>query len=485
MKVLLLSLPGIAENDGNLFPLGVGYLAAALKSSHEVRAFHYMHMSEAENDLPLVLGSFMPDVVGFTCTSFNRGNVRKMILLLKGLSPDIKVIVGGVHASFCAEQVLRNYKADIVVIGEGEKTLCELCDAIANGNSLHAISGIAFMDNGSFVKTTMRMMLSELNELLIPDFSFAETLMTRSGMGFVITSRGCPAHCSFCSTSSYWGQKVRMYSPTRVVDEMEVLINRFAIKKIFFHDDTFNLGIQRVIEICQIIRERGIKIEWGCSCRVVPVTENMVSEMVSAGCKHICWGVESGSASILKSIGKKITLDQIKTAFEISAKFSDILSSGCFVMVGNPGETEETINETVDFLNTLPMTDAPSTSILYILPGTPIYENLSLSGKIKSDDWARYDSVPYYTLENSYSTLTRWQGIVTAAGKRLPFDRKKHFWHGELIPAETSVSPVKSFTPNKSIFRRIAGKSYRMLKKPLIIINHYKLQRPTRHIEFK
>ena len=438
-----------------------------------MKAAHYIHMAEAKNGLPPLLKLFMPDVVGLTCSSFNRANVRKIISISKNICPDIKIIVGGVHASFCAEQVLRDYQADIVVIGEGEISLREACDSLACGSSLHEVSGIAFLENGVFVKTAIRLAVPKLEELPTPDFSFAESLMASSGMGFVITSRGCPACCSFCSTSSYWGQKVRMCPPSRVVDEMEALIKRFSVKKIFFHDDTFNLGIPRVKEICQLIRDREIKIEWGCSCRVTPASEDMVNDMVLAGCRHICWGVESGSASMLKSIGKKITLDQIKAAFEISAKFSHVLSSGCFAMVGNPGETEKTINETIAFLNTLPMTDAPSASILYILPGTPIYEDLKCSGKINDADWVRYDGVPYYTIENSYLTLMRWKNMVQTAGKRLPFDRKKHFWARELDPEEASF------------LSKLVEKSSRVLRDPKILINHFKMRLPAGYIRFQ
>lgn len=483
MKVLLLSLPGVEENDGSLFPLGIGFLAAALKNNHEVKALHYVHMSEAKNDLPQVLKSFMPDCIGLTCTSFNRKNVKQIIFLSKKICPEVKIIVGGVHASFCAEQVLRTYKADIVVIGEGEISLPEVCDTLDNKASLHGVAGIAFLEDGSFVQTAERMMISKLEELPSPDFSFAESLIAKSGMGFLITSRGCPGRCSFCSTGSYWGQKVRMWSPSRVVDEMELLIKRFGVKKIFFHDDTFNLGLSRVKDICRIIRDRGIKVEWGCSCRVTPISEEIVQDMVSAGCRHICWGVESGSESMLKSIAKNITLEQIRTAFNISAKFSDVLSSGCFVMVGNPGETRETIKETIDFLNTLPMTDAPSTSILYILPGTPIYEDLRKRGKVKHEDWACFDSIPYYTLENSYLNMMQWRKQIIAAGKRLPFDRKKHFWFGELMPEDSLIIRNKNLRANKNFCYRLATKLYRVLKNPQIFMKYLSIK-PTEKITF-
>jgi radical SAM superfamily enzyme YgiQ (UPF0313 family) len=173
-----------------------------------------------------------------------------------------------------------------------------------------------------------------------------------------------------------------MNSPHRVVDEMEMLITKFNIKRIFFHDDTFNLGIERVKAICKEIKDRRISIEWACSCRVHPVTEEMIACMVDAGCRHICWGIESGSEIMLRKIKKKITLSQISKAFELSAKYSNIMSTGAFTMVGNPGESKETIQDTVNFLNTIPITDCPSTSILYILPGTMLYEELKEKGQM-------------------------------------------------------------------------------------------------------
>jgi radical SAM superfamily enzyme YgiQ (UPF0313 family) len=227
-----------------------------------------------------------------------------------------------------------------------------------------------------------------------------------------------------------------------VVDEMEMLVARFKVRKIFFHDDTFNLGIGRVKDICAEIVRRGLEIEWGCSCRVTPVSEEMIAAMVEAGCRHICWGIESGSAAMLSRIDKKITLEQIRNAYELSARFSSVLSTGAFTMVGNPGETEDTVQETVNFLNSLPITDAPSTSVLYILPGTVLYEELKGQGMIEDSDWHRHDSVPFYTVENSYRRLCEWAWTVRQSGARIPFAAERHFWHNTL-----EISPSKIAAP--------------------------------------
>lgn len=428
MKILLISLPGLYEDDGCLFPLGPGYLASSVKLHHDVRALHFNKMSSALAGIRDALTSFAPDIVGFTCNTFTRSHVRDAIRLVRGIDRDVTIVAGGVHASFCYDQVLKDYDADIVVIGEGENTLRELCRALEAKTPLQAVRGIAFKDGGGVTVTPPRDAIVDLDDLPLPDYSYARSYIEQSSIGVIISSRGCPVRCTFCSTSSYWGQKVRSYSPGRIADEMEMVMSEFKVRKIFFHDDTFNLGIERVKAVCKEILSRKLDVEWACSCRVVPVTEEMLSLMVEAGCRQIVWGIETGSETMLKSINKKITLSQIRNAFELSKKFSDVLATGAFIMIGNPGETEETIRETMAFLSAIPITDAFSSSILQVLPGTLLYEKLVADGHIRNEDWAKYDTVPYYTLENSFLTMLKWVRQIRRCGNRIPYDPKKHFW---------------------------------------------------------
>ena len=434
MNVMLLSLPGITESDDGMFPLGIGYLAGMLKPCHKVEAHYYQKMRQAKNEIPDNIIAFEPDIVGLTCNTFNRGFVCEIVKLIRTIDKNVKIILGGVHASFLYREVLKQYAADIVVIGEGEYTLLELCNAIEQKIPLETVDGIAYTIDNEIKLNSPRQVISNLDDLPMPDYSYGRPFMERTRMGFIITSRGCPARCKFCSTSSYWGQKVRMHSPTRVVDEMEQLVSQFDVNKIYFHDDTFNLGVNRVLEICKEIKDRGIKVAWACGCRVSCVTEEMIAAMVEAGCRCITWGVESGSEEMLKSIDKRISLSQIRTAFELSGKFSEVMASASFTMVGNPGESEKTIQETVNFFNTLHMTDQISPGILYVLPGTLLYEQLKNDGHIKDEDWHKYSSVPKYTLEKSYWTLNRWANIVSKSGNRLPYDHRKHFWMGVQEP---------------------------------------------------
>lgn len=476
MRILLLSVPALEEVFENFFPLGLGYLAGELKKSHEVKAYHYQKMSLAKKDTREKISFFKPEVIGLTCNTFNRGNVRLMIRFIRRIDKNIKIVVGGVHASFCYEQILKQYGADAVVVGEGEYKLKELCDALEKNTPLELVKGIAYKKNNEVVLTSCREAVDNLDDLAMPDYEYARPYIERSKMGFVITSRGCPVRCTFCSTSSFWGQKVRMNSVQRVVDEIEMLISDFKVKKIFFHDDTFNLGIFRVKAICEEIIARGIKIEWGCLCRVTPVSEDMIALMVEAGCRYICWGVETGSEKILKKLNKNITFFQIKNAFEISNKFANLLSTAAFTMVGNPGETPETIEETVKFLNTLPFTDRLRSMVLYVLPGTLLYEGIKKEGYVKDENWFKYDTVPNYTLENSFRTLLGWSRRIDQSGKRVPFDPRRHFWFGSEIE-----EPEKNIV---SMSRLFLGKLGILLLRPKKVIKIIKGFLPAGRIRF-
>ena len=432
-KVLLVSLPGLNTGNEPIFPLGIGYLLAAIRQDRPAQAVHYQVFEHATQQLPEILSAFQPQIVGLTCSTFNRGNVRKICAWLRKHHPKVKIILGGVHVSFLTEQALCDYGADCVVIGEGELTFRELCHALDKGTPLGDVKGIAFRDGEQIITTEPREVIHNLDDLPLPDYSYAGDLMRKSGMGFVITSRGCPVRCHFCSTGSYWGQRVRVNSPRRVVDEMEALISHYGVKKIFFHDDTFNLGTKRVGEICDEIKARRLNVEWGVSCRVHPVSQEMIDRMVETGCRHICWGIESGSVQMLSRMNKKITQEQIRRAYELCRKHMGTISVGAFTMVGNPGESEETIAESARFIDTLSLTDPPSTAILCILPGTQLYQDVKAKHPEFHKFWAESDGVPLYNLENPLEWLQRWSGVISRSGNLVSFDRNRHFWNNVLF----------------------------------------------------
>lgn len=431
--VLLVYVPGHETGYGPIFPLGMGYLLSAICQDREAMAVNYESMDNFYSELPKIISSFNPFVIGLTCTTFNRGNVKKVIKHLKKNYPTIRIVVGGVHASLYPKHMLIDYDADFVVIGEGEETFRELCHALNTGRPPHYVDGIAYKIANTIVHTNdKREVIKDLDKLNMPNYCYAGDTMKRSKLGTIITSRGCPAHCTFCSTSNFWGQTVRVNSPKRVVDEIELLIESYGVNKILFHDDTFNLGEKRVLAICKEIMARNIHIDWSCCCRVHPVSDEMIETMVKAGCKHICWGVESGSEEVLKKVNKNITKEQIKKAFDICEKYIGSISVGSFTMVGNPGETYKTIQESVDFFNTLPMTDSPTPSALYVLPGTEVFSDMKKRNSSLDNFWIKSEGILRYDEYNPIC-LSEWVHLIMKSGKIIPFDRNKHFLKGVLF----------------------------------------------------
>ena len=431
-SILLASLPGFHTKDEPLYPLGMGYLSASLQRDREVHSVHFQSKDHVQSLFPKILSENKPGIVGFTCNTFNRGEVRKAIKVVREILPHSKVILGGPHPTFLPEQMLNNYNADYVVMGEGENSVRQLCDAIDGKTVIRGVRGVAYLDERGEIEINPAVDVEHnLDSLPFPDYGYAEELIRITRMGCIITSRGCPARCKYCSTSHYWGQKVRQHSVERVLNEIERLVGEYGIEKLFFHDDTFNLTEKRVKDICKGMIDRRFNLKWAANGRVHPVSQEMIDAMVEAGCRHICWGVETGSETMLSAMNKKINLKQIKKAYDMCLKHKNVLTTGAFTLVGYPGETEQTIEETRGFLDTVSLTDAPSTAVLYVLPGTEVYDKLR--DKIGDDYWVKSDAMFYNITEHSHMTLDKWAHVVSSSGTRIPFDKAKHFWNDILF----------------------------------------------------
>jgi radical SAM superfamily enzyme YgiQ (UPF0313 family) len=454
MKIALVYPPS-QELNLKGYPLGLAYLSSSLKRKHTVDLYDY-NGRDFQQSLRLFFDSVsknQPDLVGVSFNSFNRWGAYKMIRKIKKINKNIIIVLGGVHPSTLCSQMFQYFfeYVDFIIQSEGEGPFYRLCNALELKEEYRGISGLAYKDSAkSFKVNSVTEKVADLDDLALPDYSYAASRIEKSGLAYLITSRGCPVNCSFCSTSSFWGQNIRMNSPERVGAEVDY-VKSLGAKRIFFHDDTFNLGIERTLKLAEILK--GKNIEYAISCRVKPVNEEMVAALVESGCRHITWGVESLADKILGSIDKKITKEEVKRAFDICAKYTDSLSTGGFFCVGAPGETEETVNETVDYLNkNIRSTHGPGASMLYILPGTKIYNDLVRKGEFDERTWVRSDSVYYYTRENNIRTLNRWRKRINHSGIRLPY-KGKYFWDYALPPQEEKIS----------WFKRVFSKNYKKI----------------------
>ncbi|MDO8662426.1 MAG: radical SAM protein [Candidatus Omnitrophota bacterium] len=458
MKIALVYPPS-QELNLKGYPLGLAYLSASLKRKHEVEIYDY-NGKEFSKSLSSFFNSIKlskPRLVGISFNSFNRWGAYKIIKRIKWINKDIKVVLGGVHPSTMHSQIFRYFFGciDFIIQSEGEEPFYKLCNALETGADYSNISGLVYKDTEkSFKVNAVTEKVNNLDDLPIPDYSYVSSRIKNSQFAYLITSRGCPVNCLFCSTSSFWGQNIRMNSPERVGEEVDY-VKGLGAKRIFFHDDTFNLGIDRTIKLTQILKDK--EIEYAISCRVKPVNEEMIAKLVESGCRHITWGVESLSEKMLGTIEKKITREDVRNAFDICAKYSDRMSTGAFFCVGAPGETKETIKKSVDYLNKyIKSTHGPGASMLYVLPGTKIYRDMIKNKEFDEKTWLITDSVYYYTKEHNISILNRWRKAINNSGIRLPFNYK-YFWDYATVEQKEKVGALrKGFRKNiKKIARFI------------------------------
>ena len=429
MKTLLVSVPTKQltsfHRDNPSIPLGLAYLAAMLeKEKLEVSVVDMCENSI--EDIKGIIKEHNPDIVGISCFTQTRKVVFRMASLIKKINKKITIVLGGSHATFLYEQILKNYKEiDIVVLYEGEFTFPELIKTLADKGDLNKVKGIAFRKGKKIVKTEERETIHDLDILPFPAYHLFDLnrYVTVShdnipGSGLdgkrnselkcvdIITTRGCPNRCTYCSTTVFWKNKYRAMSPKRVADLIEHLYKKYEIKVFSFDDDTFTVLQGRVIEICKEIIKRKIKIRWSCGTRVNFVSEELLKWMKKAGCYHIFFGVESGSSTILRNINKLCTKKQILDSIKLCKKIG--INAGMQIMVGNSGENNKTIKETMDLIKE---TDPPSlgTSIVTIFPGTELYELSKRQGFINDAYWLSDGYAPIYTYENSLQKLRKYE----------------------------------------------------------------------------
>ena len=329
----------------------------------------------------------------------------------------IPVIMGGPHSTFFPDQILASGDVDVVVLGEGEITIVELAGRLVRGQDLDDVRGIAFLKDGRTHLTPARESLTDLDVLPFPAYDAFDLAEYKSPEipdqyrdlpgTHVLTSRGCPFHCEFCSVNKFFNGKWAFRSPGNVADELEELVADLGVRHVYFSDDLFSLNHQRTIGICKEILDRKLDFAWMAETRVDCVNEEMLAWMRKAGCYRVYYGVESGSPRILKSINKGFTTAQVRRAFQLTHQAG--MEPSCFLMVGNPGETPDTIDETIELIQEIKPATTPIVGITTILPGTRQYDLSKNQGLISDDYWRSDGAPPLYTGEYEVDDLIQLQ----------------------------------------------------------------------------
>jgi radical SAM superfamily enzyme YgiQ (UPF0313 family) len=238
------------------------------------------------------------------------------------------------------------------------------------------VKGIAFRDGERIVSTPLRPRIENLDDLPYPAHDLLEPSVEEYIGNYgvrnfpMITTRGCPFGCIYCSTMAFHGRKYRTRSIPNVLDELEYLIERYKVNNISFVDDNFTMQNDRVFKLCEEIRNRKLSIEWGCSARVDQVSESLLKTMKETGCRDIFFGIESASQRVLDLVNKRFTVNQAKEAVKKAEQLG--IRTHCSFIIGLPGESARSLNEMMSFIDETRPSGRVLPNVLEILPGTEL-----------------------------------------------------------------------------------------------------------------
>jgi radical SAM superfamily enzyme YgiQ (UPF0313 family) len=376
-------------------PIGVAYLAAVLeKGGHDVTVIDCPALEIDHKELGAKIAAIDPSVVGITSLTPMIHSTLLAAHVTKESCPNASVILGGPHATFMDEQILsENSEVNVVVRGEGEQTLLELTDVISRSNlkDLNEVAGITFRKNGQIIRTPNRLFIQNLDDLPRPAYNYFQLEKYRlfgKAMLPIMTSRGCPYQCSYCVMSRMNGINFRARSPKNIVDELEWLRDTHGADAFSFYDDAFTLDIERAREICREIKNRNVGIPWDCQTRVDRVSKEILAKMRDAKCQLVSFGIESGSQKILDAIKKKTTIERNEKAIRWAKEVD--LPVSISVIIGYPGETTDTLEQTMDFIRkTEP--DYVYLCMATPYPGTELQSLLKELGWKTSTEWSHYN----------------------------------------------------------------------------------------------
>ncbi len=372
-------------------PLGLALIAAILeKQGHQVTILE-ANAAGLSPEAAAVLVAEDTDVVGLTAMTPTIGSALKIARFVKQRNPGRKIVLGGPHVTLLPEDTLASADyVDVILRGEADQTVTQLMHAFEQGLSPANVPGVTCRQDGKVFSNALSVPTVEMDALPYPAYHLLPltkyTPHPPHGMykpfAAMVTSRGCPYRCVYCSKPVF-GSQFRAQSAGRVVAEMAYLVKTFGVKEIAFYDDSFTLDKKRIHEIADKILERGLKVAWTCETRVNLVDKELLKHMKQAGCYTVAYGIETAAPEIMKVIQKDITLEQVEKA--VLAHHEVGLQVVGYFMLGSPGETPETIMQTVNFAKKLKV-DFAQFSITTPFPATELYD-IYMRGRTEPPKW--------------------------------------------------------------------------------------------------
>lgn len=403
MKILLLTPPFSEEERygklsavGTLYPpLGLAYIAAvAEKEGHDVSVIESEALGCSYEYIYNEIDRLKPDLIGMP-TFLN--TIQRCLIIAdeaRKRFPSAKIVLGGVQATITPDQAISRESVDMVVRGEGENVFRDLLLALQGRMALGDVSGLVWRDKGKVIFNKDQAIISNLDTLPFPERRLFPMKLYHSSSQLrgnntihMMTSRGCPFRCTYCTSHMTFGRTFRFHSSQRVIQEMLSLKKEFSADSIQFYDESFTLNRKRVMELCDEMLKQKINLPWACFTRVNLVDRELLKKMSAAGCYQIFYGVESATQRLLNLIKKDITVEQIEKAFKWT-KEAGIETMASF-MIGLPTETLEESYKTIDFAIKLDA-DYAQWSKTTPFPGTELFEICRKYGTILTDDWNKF-----------------------------------------------------------------------------------------------
>jgi len=396
--------------------MGLAYLGAAVREAgYEVELFDTVCDAPYQETMlnPVIsrfgmtfeqiidrISAFGPDLVGLSCIFSNQWpSVREISQRLKARDPDLTIVAGGAHPTFMSELCMRDAPLDYIIKGEAEKSFIDFLDRLKSGKPMEDVDGLVWREDGEVRQNPKTSFIEDLDSLPFPAHDLLPTekyfkLALPMGYGFldphcvpIVTSRGCPCRCTFCSSTNLWGKRYRTRSPENVLAEIDWLVEKFGVKELKFQDDNLTINRERARKIFQGMVDRPYKLNWNTpnGIAVWTLDEELLNLIKESGCWALTFAIESGNQEVLSNLIKKpLKLDKVREVNDICKGLA--IHRTAYFIIGFPGETRAQIMDTVNFCRELDLLYA-AIFIYNPLPGSKLFDDCVERGYITEESF--------------------------------------------------------------------------------------------------
>jgi radical SAM superfamily enzyme YgiQ (UPF0313 family) len=379
-----------------------------------------------------------PQLLGISCSTVKFDSALRVAEITKRISPDLPVVLGGIHPTVLPEQSLKPDLIDFVIRGEGEIAFVELIDALSGKGSIEEIDGLTYFKKDKVVHNKKRGFIKDLDSLPIldRDLLINSSRYDSEDLGLMMGSRGCPFECTYCASNNMWTRRVRYRSADNILKEMQLVHRKYGTTQFSFEDDSFTSNKKLITEFCRKKIEARFDVKWSAITRINLLTDELLTTMKKAGLNHIRVGIESGSDKILKDTKKGMTVESYRRGARLIQKHKIYWSA--YFMLGLPSETREDIMATIELMKEI-QPNYCTVSIFTPYPGTEIFADLLKEGQVSLEmNWSKFSHASPHNYFAKYLSKEEFAEIVDFATAE--FDRYNGSFSRLLKRAQSKAS---------------------------------------------